>query len=136
MVKTNINDCPIPFDEKFGAKIEEVYISLPKPMRVLLGGIGGCSPYLYNLLIEYKDWLIERLNSRNMDIIQEIAKDLDNSSNLHKALRISKSKVALWTAVCDLGNIWDLDKVMQTLSEFSDLVLQRSMEFEFYKDKI
>ena len=134
MVKININDCPIPFDKKFGSQIEEVYISLPKPMRVLLGGIGGCSPYLYNLLIEYKDWLIERLNNKNTDIIQEIEKDLDNSSNLHKELRISKSKVALWTAVCDLGNIWDLDKVMQTLSEFSDLVLQRSMEFEFYNN--
>ena len=134
MMNKNISEFPIPFDKKFGTQIEEVYNSVPGPMRALLGSIGGCSPYLYNLLIEYKDWLIERIHNENRDIIREIAKDLDNSSNLHKTLRISKSKVALWTAICDLGNIWNLNKVTQTLSEFADLVLQRSMEFEFHNN--
>jgi len=100
-------------------------------LGVLLGGIGGCSPYLYDLLIEHEDWLTKRLSTKNLDIIGEITTDLDNSSDLHKTLRISKSKIALWTAVCDLGGFWDLDKVMQTLTEFADLALQRSMEFEF-----
>ena len=128
---TKMMEPPLPFDIKFGNEIKEVYGSLSNELGVLLGGIGGCSPYLYNLLIEHENWLTKRLSIKNFDIIGEIITDLDNSSDLHKTLRISKSKIALWTAVCDLGGFWDLDKVMQTLTEFADLALQRSMEFEF-----
>lgn len=131
MVKTKMMKPPLPFDSKFGNQIKEIYGTLPNELGVLLGGIGGCSPYLYDLLIEHEDWLTKRLSTKNLDIIGEITTDLDNSSDLHKTLRISKSKIALWTAVCDLGGFWDLDKVMQTLTEFADLALQRSMEFEF-----
>jgi glutamate-ammonia-ligase adenylyltransferase len=131
MVKTKMMEPPLPFDIKFGNEIKEVYGSLSNELGVLLGGIGGCSPYLYNLLIEHENWLTKRLSIKNFDIIGEITTDLDNSSDLHKTLRISKSKIALWTAICDLGGFWDLDKVMQTLTEFADLSLQRSMEFEF-----
>ena len=70
MMNKNISELPIPFDKKFGTQIEEVYTSVPSPMRALLGSIGGCSPYLYNLLIEYKDWLIERIHNENRDIIR------------------------------------------------------------------
>ncbi len=131
MIKTDNTGFPIPYDSKFALEIHSIYDCLPKHLRVLLGGIGGCSPYLFNLLIDNKDWVIEKFSTDCTDVISEIKNDLDKTSDLQKTLRLSKSKIALWTAICDLGMIWDLEKVTATLTEFADLALKRAMEFEF-----
>ena len=131
-VKQNKNfNLPIPFNESAGIETANYFKNLPIDIEALIVGIAGCSPYLRKLLIIHKSWLCESILTDEFDIISEINDELLNASDLFKSLRVCKSKMALWTAFCDLCGLWDLDTVTQNLTRFADLVLEHCMEFEF-----
>ena len=131
-IKKNKNfNLPIPFNESVGIETANYFKNLPVDIEELIVGIAGCSPYLRKLLIIHKSWLCECILTDEFDIISEINDELLNAGDLFKSLRVCKSKMALWTAFCDLCGLWDLDTVTQNLTRFADLVLEHCMEFEF-----
>ena len=124
---------PIPFNELVGIETAKCFKNLPTGVEELIIGIAGCSPYLKTLLIMHKSWLQESILNKEFDIISELDSELINANDLFKSLRVCKSKMALWTAFCDLSGLWDLDAVTQNLTRFADLVVEHCMEFEFKK---
>ena len=121
----------MPFSKKSGIEVANLYQELPSEFRKVITGIAGCSPYLKDLLIKYRNWLFERLSSDPSSIIDELNNDLILSKDLFKSLRIAKSKMALWTAFCDLGGHWGLDEVTFNLTKFADLAIKHCMDYEF-----
>ena len=130
-LKNNTRNFPIPFNKKSGIEVANLYQELPSEFKKLITGIAGCSPYLKDLLIKYRNWLFERLSNDPSSIIDELNNDLILSKDLSKSLRIAKSKMALWTALCDLGGYWDLNEVTYNLTKFADLAVKHCMDYEF-----
>jgi [glutamine synthetase] adenylyltransferase / [glutamine synthetase]-adenylyl-L-tyrosine phosphorylase len=130
-LKNSNKNFPRPFNKKSGIEVANFYQELPSEFKKLITGIAGCSPYLKDLLIKYRNWLFERLSNDPSSIIDELNNDLILSTDLFKSLRIAKSKMALWTALCDLGGYWDLDEVTYNLTKFADLAIKHCMDYEF-----
>ena len=122
---------PIPFNRISGVEVVSLYQGLPDEIQRLILGMAGCSPYLKNLLIKYKNWLTQRISNNSISIIDELENDLSLSKDLFESLRIAKSKMALWAAFCDLGGYWDLDEVTLNLTRFADLAVNYCMDYEF-----
>lgn len=104
------------------------------------------SPYLTRLIENYP-YIIEEINTHGWrkvfsDIINRI-KDIDvkttSKSQLMSALRIAKSEASLLIALADISEEWDLKKTTNSLSDFADLVIKKSLEtllFQKAKDKM
>ena len=84
----------------------------------LAARVAGCSPYLADLLRREGGWLPAALD----DLSTLPAEwDLDPCHpDLASQLRRAKRRVALVTALADLGGVWSLEAVTRTLSDFAD----------------
>ena len=95
----------------------------------LIGGTAGSSPYLDGLIHRECDWLCEALS-----VGPETARDgvLDQvralpDDGLDEGLREAKRRIALLTALADLGGVWPLAEVTRTLTELADLATDRAL---------
>ncbi|MGY9047509.1 MAG: [protein-PII] uridylyltransferase family protein [Rhodobacterales bacterium] len=98
------------------------------PVAELLAGTAGCSPYLRGLMGHEGDWLQGALDDPEAAIATLFA-DLRAAPLDHVALdlRQAKRRVALLTALADLGGVWPLETVTGTLSDFADLACTRAL---------
>lgn len=132
---------PQPADQRsadlFLENLQKLWISIQKNPTFLLqsqtlsllNAIGGNSPYLTELVLKnvsFFDFLLqngpdqackETFNSLQNFAIQE------SRADIAKTLRISKQKIALACAIADIGNIWSLEKITQTLSHLAEITL-------------
>ena len=113
---------PRPYDADRGAETRALLPDLSAPLAGLLEGTGGCSPYLKTLAEKETDWLPEAFDDpeaaaeRLFADLRETAPDA-----LPSALRQGKRRIALLTALADLGGVWPLEDVTGTLTRFADL---------------
>lgn len=116
---------PIPMDLARGqAALALTGISDPV-LADLIRGTAGCSPYLSGLIGHEAAWLAQALadpGAADLDMVaQETVAFQDLSADaLGPALRRAKRRVALWTALCDLGGVWRLDQVTGALTDLAD----------------
>ncbi len=91
-------------------------------LREFLSSVGGCSPYLKSLIQKEQDWLLPALVDGG-DVISVEYDRLRALSYDHVSagLRQAKRRIALYVALCDLGHVWPLEKVVSTLTDFADL---------------
>ena len=124
-----INKVPTPFNEEAGEAIALVFSSQPNKINQLIRGVGGCSPYLKGLLeIEY-DWVLSALDSQENILNAEFSRlKKTPSSEIKTALRVTKRRVALWSALCDFSGIWELNDVTNMLTQFADLACQLALK--------
>ncbi len=112
---------PRPFDPDRAAEAERLLPEAPPEVRALVAGAASCAPYLMALLEKESDWL-----ARSIDDPQAAVADVIKAAAQHEAdgiasaLRQAKRRVALMTALADLGGAWPLEQVTGALSDLAD----------------
>ncbi len=120
--------CPHAFDPERGQDALAALPQLPAALSALVAGAAGCSPYLGGLLQREAAWIVpafddpEAAVAEVLDGIPHIALDA-----LPLALREAKRRIALITALADLGGVWPLETVTQVLTDFADAAVQAAV---------
>jgi glutamate-ammonia-ligase adenylyltransferase len=112
---------PFAFDVERGNEISALYSGSDPRLRELVKGAAGCSPFLAGLLHRERDWFegnIEDPEKAIKEVLGEVSSLAPDA--LSNGLRQAKRKVALLTAVADLGGVWPLEQVTQALTDFAD----------------
>ena len=126
---SQITRAPDPFEPDRGAETAELFPDAPRSARELLSGVGGCSPYLRGLAEKEAAWLNAALNERvalTFDAILDAVQEVPDNT-LKVELREAKRRVALLTALADLGGVWTLEQVTGALTRFADLATDRAL---------
>ena len=120
---------PLPFDTARGTDVAALYADFPPELRALVAGTAGCSPFLAGLLEREADWVRAALSSA-----PEAAFDAELASlaeveldQLGSALRRAKRRVAVLTALADLGGVWPLERVTQALTRLADTAVDLAL---------
>ena len=117
---------PWPFDLERGA--HTVPSDVVEPLRGLLVGMAGSSPYLAELLTREAGWLLPALDDPEGALDQVLAEVPEGPPDrLGAALRQAKRRVALLSAVMDLSGAWPLETVTGSLTRLADLAVDRAI---------
>ncbi len=124
-----ITRAPRPHDRERGTEIAALFGSRTAPVRDLLAGTAGCSGYLAGLMQREADWLAEALDEAPEAALSAllVTARSDDVDALPVLLRQTKRRVALLTALADLGGVWDLDAVTDALTRLADTAVQTSL---------
>jgi len=109
-----------------------------KPVRDLLLGLFGCSPFLQGLISRDPDLLLRVLASNPEAHLAALTRDLGpavaSAPSMPEAMRLLrhfKSEVALLTALCDLGGLWPVMQVTAALTSAADAAVSSAVRFLF-----
>ena len=136
----HITRTPTPFDK---ARAEDARLSgITGSLADLLEGTAGSSPYLAGLIAKETDWLVHTLQDEPAESFSKLMAEVAESDDktLARDLRVAKGRVALLTALADLGGVWALGEVTGALTRFADLAADRSLRaairIEVQRDKL
>jgi glutamate-ammonia-ligase adenylyltransferase len=120
-----ITRVPYAFEAERGAEIGRLFNGLGNDVVELLVGAGGSSPYLYGLMQREADWLREAVEGSPEAAFDALMGDVAalGATGLGDGLRLAKRRVALLTALADLGGVWELAEVTGALTRFADLAV-------------
>jgi len=94
----------------------------------LIAGAGGSSPYLLSLIHKEAKWIAPALDNPEAALDAEYTRLRETEmSEIGPALRQGKRRVALMTALADLGGVWPLEEVTGHLTAFADLSVQLAL---------
>ncbi len=120
--------CPRPFDLDRGADALQSVPEVQGELAQLIKGAAGCSPYLADLIRVEAAWLVPAFEDPREAVAAELCSLSDVPlDGLNLALRRVKRRVALITALADLGGVWPLEQVTQTLTDLADTAVQSSV---------
>ncbi|WP_295043159.1 glutamine-synthetase adenylyltransferase [uncultured Paracoccus sp.] len=126
---------PIAADPDRARHVLARFASLEPALSDLIGGTAGCSPYLAGLLEKEADWLPGALSYDDV-VARETAGFEDLSpDDLGVALRRAKGRVALLTALADLGGVWPLEQVTGTLSDLADRAVDLALRVHVAQER-
>ena len=117
------------------ARAAEILAALPKvtgDLAELLRGTAACSPYLAGLMEKDPAWLELLLSAPPETAFDAVLSDIEASDekSLGADLRRAKDRVALLTALADLGGVWSLEETTRALTGFADLAVTRALRTE------
>ena len=119
-----ITRLPIPVDSARGQSAFEATGLADPRLGDLIRGAAGCSPYLAGLILREADWLADALAASltHEDVVarETAGFEMLSADDLGPALRRAKRRVALWTALADLGGVWSLEQVTGALTDLAD----------------
>lgn len=119
---------PIAFDRAAAEDARAMLPALPPEVIGLLTATAGCSPYLKDLMAREAAWLPEALAAPEAVLAAELAAlDAQPLDTLPEALRRAKRRVALLTALADLGGVWTLNEVTGALTALADRAVHLAM---------
>jgi len=120
---------PLPYDPDRAAETVALYRDAPKNVRALIAGTAGCSPYLRGLLVAERHWLLSVADTAPHHVMAAIrsAVTATGFESLGQQLRAAKRRVALYTALADLGGMWSLEQVTGALTEFADFATNTAL---------
>ncbi|RMD46379.1 MAG: glutamine-synthetase adenylyltransferase, partial [Alphaproteobacteria bacterium] len=98
------------------------------PAADLVTGAAGSSPFLADLVRREAEWLADALERPPETVFAELWEGLPEEGGVTavlSALRRAKGRVALLTALADLGGVWSLEEVTRALTEFADAAVWR-----------
>ena len=122
---TAITEAPDVYDYDVYEEIKLQFGGVEPDLRHLLGAVASVSPFLADLVRKEDAWLRRRLDTCEIDHPVEI----ENTHDLGAALRRAKRRLALWTALCDLSGIWQVEQVCGTLTDFADRAVQCAFDY-------
>ncbi|MEM8579072.1 MAG: glutamine-synthetase adenylyltransferase [Pseudomonadota bacterium] len=109
---------PRPFDPEAGARA--VVPGATPDQAALIAGAAGCAPFLAAGIAKEAAWLADALQDLSL-AEAEIARVRGLSPNaLSAGLRQVKRRVGLICALADLGGVWPLETVTETLTRLAD----------------
>ncbi|WP_106744097.1 glutamine-synthetase adenylyltransferase [Yoonia maritima] len=119
---------PRPYDLDRGQDALSHLPDLPAALVPLIEGTAGCSPYLATLLQVEAAWIVSAMEAPEQ-AVDEIMRGLPEISldALTAHLRQCKRRIALITALADLGGVWPLETVTQVLTDFADSAVQAAL---------
>jgi glutamate-ammonia-ligase adenylyltransferase len=124
-----LSRCPHPYDPDRGADALTHLPDLPAELAPLIVGTAGCSPYLAGLLEKEAAWIVPALDDPEAAVRGILAGiPLVGLNDLTVHLRECKRRIALVTALADLGGVWPLETVTQVLTDFADASVQAALE--------
>ena len=117
-----ITRAPRAFDPAAGAESAAGFAEFGPAAGDVLAGAAGCSPYLAGLMVREAGWLRGALGSAPEAAVASVLSGLDGvpPDTLGAALRVAKRRVALLSALCDLGGVWPLEAVTGALTALAD----------------
>ncbi len=118
---------PIPFDPAAGEDAARGFAELSPELRGLIAGAAGGSPFLKGLIGREAEWLRVALALSPETALAAVLAPLDAAADLPAALRQAKARVALLTALADLGGVWGLEEVTGALTDLADRALSLSL---------
>ncbi|SMO32110.1 glutamine-synthetase adenylyltransferase [Paracoccus laeviglucosivorans] len=122
---TQITRQPIPMDPSRGQSALALTGITDPALADLIRGAAGSSPYIAGLIGHEAEWLADTLadpTSPDADMVARVTQGFGDLSAdaLGPALRLAKRRVALWTALADLGGVWTLERVTGALTDLAD----------------
>ena len=130
LLGARLTTCPLAHDADAARDTAATFQDLAPELRALLAGVSGCSPYLRGLMRSEETWLrtaLEQpLDALVSNLIAEAqAAGLDRPDTV---LRQAKRRLALMTALADLGGAWDVVQVTAALTQFADFAVQAALD--------
>ncbi|MFY0691369.1 MAG: glutamine-synthetase adenylyltransferase [Paracoccaceae bacterium] len=119
--------CPIPHNAELAQDTVAHFGDLTAPLRDLIAGTAGCSPYLAALLARERDWISQLEDSGAQALRDSVVSAPLEGSEIGAQMRQAKRRIALLTALADLGGVWPLEKVTQALTDLADRALQAAL---------
>ena len=121
---------PIPFDPDAGRDAALAFADLGPALAGLMAGTAGCSPYLKGLMTREAEWLRAALADDPDLALEAVFTGLADAklADLGGALRQAKRRVALFTALADLGGVWRLEQVTGALTRLADVAVDLSLK--------
>jgi glutamate-ammonia-ligase adenylyltransferase len=109
-----------------------------RPLERLIGGVLAGSSYLSGLIKQDHQRLVRVVSSDPSDLrarllheVREKASAATTLPEVMTALRRFKTEIALLTGLADLGGVWSLADVVQTLTEAADAAVSLAVGFLF-----
>ncbi len=139
---TRLTRQPIPYDPGPASEIAAQFADLAPDLTSLLAATAGCSPYLTDLMRSEAGWLRTALHAAPETAFAELLSGLDAipTDQLSTALRQTKRRAALLTALADLGGVWGTMQVTAALTDLADravdLCLKRLVADEIRRGKL
>lgn len=125
-----IKDVPNRFEDAMSYELDGESGSEQTAFSKLVENASSCSPYLRSLIQSDEEWVFRLAEMEPEKVLNEII-DQDHpagSTALGRTLRRSKKRVALLTALADLGGVWNLSEVTGALTRFADLAVRLTLE--------
>ena len=123
-----ITRLPIAFDRAAAADLRADLMGFAPPMLDLMSATAGCSPYLRGLMLREADWLRDAVDAPEAALEATLsAADGLTAEALPLALRQAKRRIALLSALCDLGGVWSLEEVTGALTRLADKAVHLSL---------
>ncbi|SEO52922.1 glutamate-ammonia-ligase adenylyltransferase [Salinihabitans flavidus] len=128
-IESRITRLPRAFEPDRADEARERVPALSGDAAALIGGAAGSSPYLAGLIAKEADWMPEAFDApeESLDAVFEALRQ-GAPDRRAEDLRAAKRRVALLTALADLGGIWPLEEVTRRLTAFADLAVQLALE--------
>ena len=116
---------PRAFDSDAARDVTARFADQPPEVRDLLGATASCSPHLQALMLRQADWLRQALGHAPEAVLADLLDSITPQATERLAvhLRQTKSRVALLTALADLGGVWPLETVTGALTALADRAL-------------
>jgi glutamate-ammonia-ligase adenylyltransferase len=145
-LKDRLAACPQAFDHEraerdyaelcsgFEDDARAVALLEAQPVRALLLGILGCSPFLSAQIRREPQILIRCLTTSPEARFKALLAELDATpvdSDVMAAMRRFKNEVAVLTALADLGGVWPVMTVTRVLAEAADAAVQAAVRHLF-----
>lgn len=97
-------------------------------VSALIAGAAGCSPYLAGLIEKEQEWLRSAFEDVDKAVADEIASAAFHAPDgLADGLRRAKRRVAVISALADLGGAWPLERVTAALTDLADAACQSAL---------
>ncbi|MEM7470161.1 MAG: DUF294 nucleotidyltransferase-like domain-containing protein [Pseudomonadota bacterium] len=113
---------PRPFQPEIGRDVAGLFGDMERGFRELVEGTAGCSPYLAGLLRRERDWTLQLAESTPEALFADVLHvvEMAEPGAQKQVFRQAKARVALLTALADLGGVWSLEEVTGALTGLAD----------------
>ena len=127
--ESRLTRCPIPYDAERGQDAAAGFGELSSSLRELIAGTAGCSPYLAGLLEHEAGWISEALAGAPEAALEDelAAIKAFPDDELAGGLRRAKRRIALLSALADIGGVWTLEEVTGALTRLADAAIQQGL---------
>ncbi|GIT85610.1 glutamine-synthetase adenylyltransferase [Roseobacter sp. OBYS 0001] len=124
-----IRRVPTPFDTQKGQDVAALLPEFGPEISALIAGAAGCSPYLAGLIEKEQEWLRTAFEDIDKAVADELATTASHAPDaLANGLRRSKRRVAVMSALADLGGAWPLARVTGALTDLADAACQAALK--------
>ena len=117
----HVTRMPRAFDPDRGQAAAALVRGTDGPVQDLIAGAAGCSPYLAGLIEKEAAWLPEALDNCDAALASALEPPEAETASARVALRQSKRRIALLTALADLAGAWTLEEVTRALTQLADM---------------